>query len=218
MSDVDCMRWRGEIALETVGQLDAALELGLRSHLEGCADCRAEAADLKMVGDALPLGSISSLADPPNEIPSELDELVLGAMRSAAATDRQQRRYRSIVGGLVAVGVAASAVAIVLAATPPSAPGQTVALKAPPGVAATVTLSPSSTGSDVVLHESGQPIGGDYQMSMQTSSGTWWQAGSYRITGTSMTATLSCAVAPRDISRIWVRDHAGRIVMHAYVS
>ena len=82
---------------------------------------------------------------------------------------------------------------------------------------ASITLRPSPSGSDVTLREHGQPVGQDFVVTMQSTSGSWWQAGSYHTAGTSVRAQLACAVQPSEITRVWVRDGSGATVLSGYV-
>ena len=112
---------------------------------------------------------------------------------------------------------AAATVAAVVASVGSSPPaGRLVALSGTPGTVATMTLTRSATGTDVTLHEHGQPVGHDYVVTMESASGSWWQAGSYHTSGTNVRAQLTCAVAPSEISRVWVRDSSGATVLSGW--
>ena len=52
-----CRDWRGALGAAALGRLDPAEEIGLRAHLDGCADCRAELRELTAVANALVVGS-----------------------------------------------------------------------------------------------------------------------------------------------------------------
>ena len=98
--------------------------------------------------------------------------------------------------GAAVVAVAAAVVAVVALSTSPTPPIRTVALTGQPGVVASISLSTQSWGTRATLRESGQAPGQVLTVSMKSSSGRWWVAGSYRTTGRSGTVEvqLSCAV------------------------
>jgi hypothetical protein len=130
-------------------------------------------------------------------------------------------RRRWLAGAGVVMGaVAAAGLAVLLVASPPSAPTTKVALSGTPGVAATVSLTTQPWGTRATLVESGQAAGQVLTVWMKDSTGHWWQAGSYRTTGRSGTleVPLSCAVQAGRITHVYVRDQAGQPVLSGYVS
>jgi Putative zinc-finger len=212
-----CTRWHGDIAMRAIGGLDPESDVGLQAHLDGCPECRADAAELTHLEDALRNASPDSIEDlEADRPPLELQGSVIA--RLGVEAHREHRRVRRWIGAGVTAAVAAAAV--VLIAVPPSSPspvGRTVALAGPPGTSASIVLSPSASGSDVTLREQGQPPGQDFVVTMQTASGSWWQAGSYHTSGTTVRTHLTCAVAPGEITEVWVKNGAGRTVLSAYI-
>jgi hypothetical protein len=216
MTAQGCVRWQGELAMQALGKLEPDVATALQAHLDGCADCREEAAEIAPLAAALAAASPDVLEDPEAApVPARLEQSVLARLDAEARSEH--RRARRWVGGAAAAVVAVASVAAVFASGGSSPPaGRLVALTGAPGTVATMTLTRSSTGTDVTLHEHGQPVGRDFVVTMESGSGSWWQAGSYHTSGTNVRAQLTCAVAPSEISRVWVRDSSGATVLSGY--
>ena len=217
MTEPGCTRWQGELAMQALGQLEPEVAIALQAHLDGCAECRAERALLAPLVGALGMASPQAIEDPDAEwVPPQLQESVMGRIEAEARIEHRRTRRRVGVAATVAAGIAAAALVVVSAGTPPPT-GRTVALSGPPGTVASITLRASSSGTDVTLREHGQPVGQDFVVTMRSTSGYWWQAGSYHTSGTAVRAQLTCAVAPTAITEVWVRDSSGATVLSAYV-
>jgi hypothetical protein len=122
--------------------------------------------------------------------------------------------------GAVVLAVAAALVAVVtLGGTHGSRPGRVVALTGQEGVRATVSLTSQTWGTGATLRESGQAPGQVLTVSMRTSTGQWWMAGSYRTVSRagSLVVPLACAVPSNEITDVWVSDQAGHTVLNGYV-
>jgi anti-sigma factor RsiW len=220
MTGQGCIRWQGELAMQSLGKLEPEVAVGLQAHLDGCADCRAEAAELAPLAGALTGASLDAVDDPwADQVPAKLQESVLHRLESEAADERRHTRRR--VGALATAGAVAAGIAAVivlgLSSTSPPPAGRVVALSGTPGTVASITLVPSASGTDVVLYERGQPRDQDFVVTMKSASGTWWQAGSYHTTGATVQAELTCAVPPSAITQVWVRNSSGTTVLNGYV-
>jgi hypothetical protein len=121
------------------------------------------------------------------------------------------------VGALAAAAAAVVAV-LALGATPAPA-SKTVALTGARGVQASVSLTAQSSGTRATLHESGQAAGQVLTVSMRTSSGHWWVAGSYRTVARTgpLEVQMTCAVQSNQITEVWVSDQSGHTVLDGYV-
>ena len=108
----------------------------------------------------------------------------------------------------------------VLAATAGSVaapPGRSVLLAGEPGVRATVALTAEPWGSSAVLDEAGQSPGATYTVSMESTPGYRWVAGSYRTSGSGpVEVQLTCPVSPGQITEVWVTDPGGHTVLSGY--
>jgi len=219
MTGPECIRWQGDLAMHSIGKLEPEAAVGLQAHLDGCAECREQAAELAPLGDALAFAEPEAAEDPgATRIPPRLEESVLSRLDTEARLARRHTHRRRRVIAAVAAGIAAAAVVVVasVGGGRPAPAGRVVALSGAPGTAGTIVLVRSSSGTDVTLREHGLPVGQDFVVTMQSSSGTWWQAGSYHTSGTTARAQLTCAVEPYEITRVWVRDSTGSTVLSGY--
>jgi hypothetical protein len=208
-----CDHWHGLMAMEVVGQLTDGDRLALGAHLDGCPACRSEREGL------LALSSVLPAADPDHfdghAVPFELQSAVFERLHAEARHHRRRRLGR--VGAAVAAAAAVVALVLVLAGSP--GPGPTVALTGRAGVTATARLTPEPWGTAIHLQETGQAGGQVLTVSMRTQGGSWWAAGTYRtVTGRTVQVQLGCGVPLSKIGSIWVRNRAGRTVLHAYVA
>ena len=217
MTNVTCVRWQGELAMQALGKLERDLAVGLQAHLDGCPACRGHSVELAEVAGALTFASPGGVEEAePARLSAHLQESVLGRLDEEVARGRHRRRLRIGVLATAATAIAAAA-AIALPSASPVPTGRVVTLRGAVGTSASITLHPSSSGTDVTLVEHGQPAGQDYEVSMQSSSGRWWQAGSYHTSGSVARAQLSCAVESYEITRVWVRDANGASVLMGFV-
>src|ERR1700690_1957343 len=112
MATEACRDWRGNHAIEALGQLAPPARAALLGHVDGCADCRAVLAELTSVAGALDLADSSRIGDPDVPSPSqELGDRILDRLQSER-TARRRHRARGIFAA--AVGIAA-AIVVVLA-------------------------------------------------------------------------------------------------------
>jgi hypothetical protein len=218
MTGQDCVRWQGDLAMHSIGKLEPEVAVGLQAHLDGCAECREQAAELAPVADALRFAAPAAVEDPEaTQVPPRLQESVLSRLEAESGQTRRRSRRRVGVVASLAAGIAAAVVVVAsVVSGPPTPSGRIVALTGAPGTAGTIMLVRSSSGTDVTLREHGQPVGRNFVVTMESTSGKWWQAGSYHTSGTTARAQLTCAVQPYEITRVWVRDSAGATVLSGY--
>jgi len=209
-----CEHFQGLIAMEVVGQLSVEERVALSAHTEGCLACRDERRDLMM------LSMVLSTADPDrfneDELPFDLQTAVLERLRAEERRERRARRSRYVLGSAAAAVVAAVVLAVTLAW--PSGPTtKTVVLTGLPKVHATARFTSEPWGTAMDMRESGQPAGEVLTVSVRTTSGSWWQTGTYTTAGSSVRVTMACALKLSEIRSVWVRDHHGHVVLHGYV-
>jgi len=214
-----CEHWHGLLALEVVGQLVDSDRLALSAHLDGCPACRDQRTSLQGLATIRPAADPDALGG--HDVPFELQSAVFTRLRADARHHRRVRASRYLLGA------AAAAVALVIGlslsgSTPASAPGHTVALTSltgAAGVRATARLISEPWGTAIHLQETGQPGGEVLTVSMRSSAGSWWAAGTYRtVTGHTVQVDLACGVPAAKISSIWVRDKAGQTVLRGYIA
>ncbi len=210
-----CEVWRGILALRSLGASTPDDEAALQGHLDGCGQCRALALELEKTVHLLAYAN-PELVVAADAIPPSLTERVLTDLRHAGV-----RRRRLTTAALAAAGFAAAAViaTVVLTSGTVGSPREqrTVVLHGTAPVSATVILSARSWGTSIVLHERGLPGGGAYTVSMESDSGHWWVAGSYRaVSGHSLEVTMACSVALQHITGIRVANGVGATVLSSY--
>ena len=214
MSTGPCERFRGIIAMEVVGAVTEDELVALAAHTEGCAECRDERHALLALPDALDGAEPDRLEE--HELPSALRTAVLDRLAADAGQARHHVLRTRLLVGAAAAGVALVALVTVLA-WPAGTAVRTVALSGTPGVHAAVRLTAEPWGTAMELRESGQPAGEVLSVAMETTSGAWWQTGTYRTVGSSVRVTMACAVKLPDIATVWVRDRAGTVVLRGSV-
>lgn len=97
--------------------------------------------------------------------------------------------------------------------------GYTVALKGAAGIRASARLTSEPWGTAIHLQETGQAGDQVLSVAMRSTSGSWWEAGTYRtVTGHTVTVDLACGVPPSKISSIWVKNGAGKTVLRGYLT
>jgi hypothetical protein len=213
MSD-PCEHFRGLIAMEVVGQLSVNERVALTAHIEGCISCRDERRDLMMVSMVLGTADPDRLTE--HELPFRLQSAVLDRLRAEERRERRLHRRRYVVVSAAAAIVVAFVLVLTLAW--PSGPmTTTVALVGLPKVHATARLTAQPWGTAMDLRESGQPSGEVLWVYVRTSSGSWWQTGTYKTVGTSVRVTMACALKMSKITSVWIRQSTGKVVLHGYI-
>ncbi len=229
----DCSEWRGLLAMDAIGRASYEESQALAEHVAGCAGCRADADQVRVAAEALalvdvvpgePAGGGSPVEQlgavegrPAGVVPLSLSgppPSTQGSVPGAARRpNRPGWRRRWVFVG--AAAAAAAVVAAFLLSGAPAPPARTVALSGQPGVQASISLTSQKWGTRATLRESGQASGQVLTVSMESTSGRWWVAGSYRTTGghRSLTVQLSCAVPADQVTVVWVSDQKGRTVL-----
>jgi len=215
VSESTCEKWHEALAMQLFGDLSPNEQAGLAAHLDGCADCRDVAREIADTFEMLGYVDPSNVT-PTASVPPELTDRVLRGLHQGGLQLRRRRRAR--VGVLSAVGLVAAALILVAVLTGPATPTQrTLALKGSSPAVATAVLSARSWGTSLDLHERGLPGDGVYTVSMETSAGDWWVAGTYRsMAGHPVDATMSCAVKLSQITGLRVVNSAGAVVLSSY--
>lgn len=213
-----CDHWRGLLALEVVDQLGQPDRLALSAHLDGCEACRDERDNLAVLARILPAADPDHIGG--HDVPFELQSAVFDRLAADARRHRRLHAGRYVLGGAAAAVVVALALVFGLSG-PPSHPGSgyTVALRGVAGVKASARLTSEPWGTAIHLQEKGQPGDQVLTVSMRSTSGSWWEAGTYRtVTGHPVAVELACGVPSSKISSIWVRNGAGKTVLRGYVT
>jgi hypothetical protein len=229
VTPTSCPAWRGRLAMWAVGGLEPDEAHLVGEHLAVCAACREEADELAGVTRLLSTVDLSSV-DPSVTTGSDRDAVstttatpVVEPLRGTGS-GAGSRGERAVRRAAVAVGTVAATVALVASVVSAAAgsvaapPGRSVTLHGANGVRATVALTAEPWGARAVLDEVGQPAGTTYTVSMESSPGYRWVAGSYRTGSGSgpMEVQLTCPVSPGQITGVWITDPSGRTVLDGY--
>lgn len=195
----DCREWRPLLGAYALGDLSAAERAGLEAHLDGCAECRAEAESLGAVAQLLPLADPARFGRPAPQPPPELGQRVAAAIGGEARASRRRRRF-----GLALAGAAAAAVVVLAIAVLPNdggdSPAQHVEFTSlPAGIKIGATLEPHAYGTEVHVYVKGVRSGTLCQVFLRGPRGERVSAGTFRYRwGDDSTAVLSSAL---DLSR-----------------
>jgi hypothetical protein len=221
MSDISCEQWRGLIAMRALGGLSSGEAFALDAHLEGCAHCRTLAEEMSSTAAMLALVDPSAV-EPTALVAPELAQRVLGDLHRAGTQQRRRRRVTTSAVSFVGAIAAALILFTVVSGTSPSTMQKTLALGPTAqgalsdgaSITAKAVLVDQRWGTAVDFSERGLPGGGVYTVSMETSEGRWWTAGTYRsISGRTVSATMACAVAMKDITGLRVVNAKGVTIL-----
>ncbi|HEX7460530.1 MAG TPA: hypothetical protein VF279_07850, partial [Acidimicrobiales bacterium] len=95
MTEPGCIRWQGDLAMHSIGKLEPEVAVGLQAHLDGCAGCREQAAELAPLADALGFAEPEAVEDPQAaRIPPRLEESVLNRLSTEARQARRRTHRR----------------------------------------------------------------------------------------------------------------------------
>lgn len=218
VNDMGCEKWQEAIAMRLFDDLPATEEAGLLAHLEGCSDCQNIAKEFAQTHHLLSYVDPAAVASTA-AVPAQLTEKVLRDLRHGGALQRRKRRASlATIGG---VGLIAASLILtgVFSGNTVAKPNtqRTLALIGLSSVRASAVLTARPWGTSLTMHEQGLPGGNVYTVSMSTSKGTWWVAGTYRsVAGQAVDATMSCAVPLDKITGLRVLNSAGKIVLSSY--
>ncbi|HUY64608.1 MAG TPA: hypothetical protein VMV14_08850 [Acidimicrobiales bacterium] len=124
---------------------------------------------------------------------------------------------RYVVGGTAAAGIVVLSLALSLSGEGPGST-RTFALTGERHVHASVSLTSETWGTSLLVNESGQPGGQIMWVSMRTTSGTWWEAGTFKsVSGHGVEVAMACALTNSRIESVWIKNAAGQVVLHAYL-
>ncbi len=201
MKTEGCRDWRHLLGAYALGDLGAEERAGLKAHLEGCAECRAEAESLEGVARLLPLADPERFSRPaPLPSPDLGREIAATIGRERRVVVRRRRwRFGFALGG-AAAAVAALLAIVVLPGGGSGQPEQHVEFAAlPAGVKIDATLEPHAYGTEIRMYVKGVRSGTLCHVYLRGPHGERVPAGTFTYRwGDDSTATLSSAL---DLSR-----------------
>jgi hypothetical protein len=148
-----------------LGHASESEDAAVKAHLEGCEECRREAAELAGVSRLLPFADPERLDALPGP-PPDLLERVFAQIRVERGLDRRRSRRRT--ASRLGLGIAAAIVALVLVAWPFGPDGEVVALASDRAdVTGEVTLYDRDTSQRIELQAEGLPLGETFGLWIQ---------------------------------------------------
>lgn len=211
-----------------LGHLTPTEEDRVRAHLDGCADCRAELAEIEPVADRLGLVDAAAYADRPQPAPDLGDRISRAVVDEASARSRddlsaaRERRRRTVRWGAAAAAavlVAALAGGAVGRATAPTAapvPTEPIAVEVE-DEAVTVesaALVAHTWGVELRLVGEGFADGETFRAAFRTTGGDLVPAGEFRGVGDApMNCFLQSSVLREDVTEVVVTDSDGGLVL-----
>lgn len=218
-----------------LGQLDAEEHTAVQAHLDGCAACRAELAQLVPLRAHLDLVDAERLDEvpvtPPELGPRIIEQIrreapggpmgddadgVSGARRRRARQRRRRSTLAVTVLGAAAAAVLAFGAGWMLRPDPPAGPLEAVAVRALDTEVREVSADvvPHTWGMEIKLQGSGFSAGDVYDVNVITASGEPVGAGAFIGVGaTSMDCNLNSPVLRKDATGFEVVDARGRVVL-----
>ncbi len=233
MSTPDHQGLRELLGAYALGHLAAAEEQTVRAHLDGCASCRTELAELEpLVGllDAVDPAHFDTPPHPPADLGLRIQQAISSEARRPAAVvrpaGRRLARVAAAVAAAVAVGVSGGLVGRGTAPPPPSsepdAPQlEAVVLEPPRGSGGpdveSAGLVSHTWGVELRIVADGFPAGETFRAAFRDeASGELRPAGAFIGTGpVSMTCNLQSAILRDDVSEVVVLDADGDEVLGA---
>lgn len=190
----------------------------IRAHLDQCADCRAELAEIEPVVGPLRAADPDRLDQLPAPPPWLADEIVHRALDH----DRQGRRSRRGRIAGIAVASAAAAAALALAGGigyslgTPNVPREPVPVySSTPEVHASATVVPHTWGVEITLDADGFRADAVYRVLVRDDAGRTVNAGEFIGTGGArMVCNLNSSILRAQAAGFDVLDPTGGVVLH----
>jgi Putative zinc-finger len=198
----DCRDWRELLGVYALGQLEGDERTGLEAHLEGCARCREELAQLEPVARMLPHADperFESAPQPPPELGARIAATIAGEQRQTEKRHRRRRFGGFALGGATAA-LAATVLAIFLLGGGGGEDQRHVNFtSASEDVSIYATLEPHAYGTEIRMYVHGVESGTLCRVSLRGQGGASYPAGTFRYrAGDDSEAVLSSAL---DLSR-----------------
>lgn len=211
MTSDDCRPWRTQLGMLAGGLLDDHERLAVQAHLDGCAQCRAELAEIAPVARLLPVADPERVAD--HTAPTtRLTLQVFGAV----AAERRARNRRRFTQAAASLSVAAASLLGVFVLTAPD-PGRPVEFaQAPAGVTATAALEDRAWGTQVQLTVAGLGDGVEHAVWLERADGSRVPAGTFTADGARTLAVTGAAAIPSaDAVALGISDDTGDTVLRS---
>lgn len=212
-------RLRELLGSYALGQLGADETTGLRAHLDGCADCRAELAAIAPLAAPLKLVDPDRLEHAPIAPPDWLEESVLAAIKAEPRRIRPKGRWLMAAAAALVIAGAGTGLGYALAPDPPKIPLEPVQVTAlAAGVQSTADVVPHTWGMEIKLVGTGYEPGKRYHVVVLDAAGRVAPAGEFIGTGAKrMSCNLNSSVLRADAKIFEVLDEADQVVLRGRV-
>lgn len=201
--------------------LPRTVTASVRAHLDGCAECRAQLAEIAPLVDDLrgiDPERVSSVATPPADLG--------GRIRTAVAHERREQHRRGRGRQLLAAAAAVVALLVVggvgvvvgeRRGDGPPVPLEAVSVRSDvPGLSADAGIVPHTWGVEIKLEATGFRAGESYLVTVRTEDGRERPAGAFVGTGERvMNCNLNSDVLRGDAAGFTVVDAGGETVLTA---
>ncbi|SEK97699.1 Putative zinc-finger [Blastococcus sp. DSM 46786] len=206
---------REQLGVYALGHGSAAERTAVRAHLDGCAACRAELAELTPLVPRLASVDPDRLDEAPAP-PAGLREAVLARIAAEEASPVGRRRT-ALLAAAAAVGVAAAGFGAGWLARPVPAPvpQEEVAVEVTePGIDASAALVAHTWGVEVKLTGEGFTAGEVYRVAVAEEDGAVVPAGQFLGVGPAeLLCNLNSSVLREDAAGFVVTDADGEVVL-----
>lgn len=229
---------RESLGAFALGHLDDAERALVQAHLDGCAECRAEVAEIAPLRAHLDRLDPEVFATAPTPPPDLGDRLFAALADERAVRDADELAARRRVGrdrasSRVRLGVAAAALVLLAglggavagrasAPEPPVAapvPTEQIALTPVSGAPVEIdsaVLVNHTWGTELRMQAEGFADGEVFRAAFHREDGTWVPAGEFRgVGGKLMTCNLQSSVLRADVDEVVLFDAAGEPVAEA---
>lgn len=198
-----------------LGGLPADERGAVQAHLDGCAACRDELAEITPVVGPLRSVDPDALARTPAP-PPWLGEHIVHRALAEGVPDRRVRRGM-VVAAAVAVGALAGGGIGYVAGSGPAVPREPVTVQALDArIDATASVIPHTWGVEITLAADGFRPGAVYRVVVSDDAGRQVDAGAFIGTGEApMVCNLNSSVLRTDAAGFDVLDDDGDVVLHA---
>jgi Putative zinc-finger len=209
-------KWRELLGSFALGQLTSEDRAALEEHLEGCEECRAEAAEMAEVAALLPAAEVGRIHErilPP----ADLGERVVSRVNAARFSERRRGGWRAAIGLGVAAALLSIFAVIVLRPSdtpPPSGPEQVTFQALPPGAEATAELTAGAEVTEIKIKVRRMPPG-EYVVSMERSDGSAVEGESFQAPSGSWSGRREVALARHEAVAVSLTQVGGETVITA---
>lgn len=203
-----------------LGRTDPADTVRLQAHLDGCARCRAELAEIRGTLSRVERVDPDRIDDNPAP-PAHLGDQVIAHVLSAAPAARRHTARRVLLAaaavGVLLVGVGAGwllSPSPTPSAGPPTEPVTVEVVQ--PSVHASAQLINHTWGVEIRLTADGFAEGEAYRVQMISTSGTRTSAGEFVGTGTApMVCNLNSSVLRPEAAGFEILDESGDVLLRS---